>query len=97
MEKSDSETIVNTPVKVLNESSPNLVKCIFSGMFDTTNTNSSWKKGMMVRLERHCGVKLLHLYCRHHIYEHIANDVCKVVLGNSKSPETDMHKQLCDN
>ena len=51
----------------------------------------------MVRLEKHCGVKLLHLYCRHHIYERIVNDVCKVVLGNSESPETSVHKRLRDN
>ena len=49
---------------------------------------------MMVRLERYCGNKLLHLYCRHRTYERIANDMCKVVLGNSESPETNVHKRL---
>ena len=76
MDKSDSETTFNTLVKVLNETSPNLVKCILGGVFDTTNTNSG---------------------CRHHIYKRIAIDICKAVLGNSKSPETDMHKRLRDN
>ena len=91
-----SETSSNTLVKVLNETSPYLVKCILGGVFDTTNTNSGWKKGMIVRLKRHCSVKLLHLYCRHHIYELIVNNACKVVLGNSESPETDVLKQLRD-
>ena len=97
MDKSDSETSFNTLVKVLNETSPNLVKCILDGVFGITNTNSGWKKGMMVLLKRHCVVKLLHLYCRHHIYERIANDVCKVVIGTSESPETYAHKRLRDN
>ena len=97
MDKSDSATSFETLVRVLNEASPDLVKNILGGVFDTTNTNSGWKKGIMVRLERHCGVKLLHLYCRHHIYERLVNDVCKVVLGDSESPETDVHKRLRDN
>ena len=70
----------------------NLIKCILDGVFDTTNTNSGWRKGMMVRLERHCGVKLLHLYYTYHINERISNDVCKVVLRNSESSETDVHR-----
>ena len=97
MDKSDSATSFETLVRVLNEAFPDLVKNILGGVFDTTNTNSGWKKGIMVRLERHCGVKLLHLYCRHHIYERLVNDVCKVVLGDSESPETDVHKRLRDN
>ena len=97
MDKSDSATSFETLVRVLNEASPDLVKNILGGVFDTTITNSGWKKGIMVRLERHCGVKLLHLYCRHHIYERLVNDVCKVVLGDSESPETDVHKRLRDN
>ena len=97
MDKGDSATSFNASVKVLIETSPDLVKCILGGVFDTTNTNSGWKKGMMERLEKHCGVKLLHLYCRHHIYERIVNDVCKVVLRNSESPETSVHKRLRDN
>ena len=96
MDKIDSETASNTLVKVFNETSPNLVKRILGRMFDTINTNSGWKKEIIVRLKKHCGVKLLHLYCRHHICERIANDVSKVVLGNSESPETDVQKQLHD-
>ena len=96
-DKINSETASNTLVKVFNETSPNLVKRILGRMFDTINTNSGWKKGMIVRLKGHCGVKLLHLYCRHHICERIANDVSEVVLGNSESPETDVHQQLRDN
>ena len=53
MDKNDSEITFNTLVKVLNETFPNLVKCILDEMFDTNNTNSVWKKRIMVRLERH--------------------------------------------
>ena len=52
-DKSDSETHFNTLAKVLDETSSDLVKCIFGGVFDTINNNSGWKKGFLVRLDRH--------------------------------------------
>ena len=42
---------------------------IVGGAFDTTNTNSGAHGGVMVRLEKHWQKRLLHIYCRHHIYE----------------------------
>ena len=39
--------------------------------FDTTSTNSGANAGIMVRLERALGRKLMHLYCRHHSYERL--------------------------
>ena len=39
--------------------------------FDTTSANSGANNGIVVRMERAMQKKLLHFYCRHHVYERL--------------------------
>ena len=70
---------------------------IIGCVFDTTNTNSGWKSGIVVRLEEFLEHRVLHVYCRHHVLERMANDVVNVCLGSSTSPEELSYKFLIDN
>ena len=56
-------------------------------VFDTTNTNSGWKSGIVVRLEEFLERRVLHVYCRHHVFERLVNDTVNVCLGESTFPE----------
>ena len=68
MESGRAEDGVNAILRVINEwSIP--TESIIGGVFDTTNTNSGGNSGVMVRLEEAMGRRILHLYCRHHVYE----------------------------
>ena len=66
-------------------------------MFDTTNTNSGWKSGIVVRLEEFLERRVLHVYCRHHVFERLVNDTVNVCLGESTSPEVESYKFLISN
>ena len=70
---------------------------IIGCVFDTTNTNSGWKSGVVVRIEEFLQRRVLHVYCRHHVFERMANDVVTVCLGSSTSPEELSYKFLIDN
>ena len=72
-------------------------KMIIGCVFDTTNTNSGWKSGVVVRLEELLQHRILHVYCRHHVFERLVNDVVTVCLGPSTSPEEQTYKCLIDN
>ena len=72
-------------------------KMIIGCVFDTTNTNSGWKSGVVVRLEEFLQHRILHVYCRHHVFERLVNDVVTVCLGPSTSPEEQTYKCLIDN
>lgn len=69
---------------------------LIGGAFDTTNTNSGGTSGIISRIELKLGKRLLHIYCRHHSYERLVNDVADLVLGISTSPETTLYKRLQD-
>ena len=71
----------------------NIIGCVF----DTTNTNSGWKSGIVVRLEKFLEQRVIHVYCRHHVLERMANDVINVYLGTSTAPEELTYKFLIDN
>ena len=72
-------------------------KMIIGCVFDTTNTNSGWNPGVVVRLEEYLEHRILHVYCRHHVFERLANDVVTVCVGSSTSPEELTYKFLIDN
>ncbi len=66
-------------------------------VFDTTNTNSGWKSGIVVRLEEFLERRVLHVYCRHHVFERLVNDTVNVCFGESTSPEVESYKFLISN
>jgi hypothetical protein len=59
-------------------------------VFDTTSSNTGIHKGACVILERLIERKLLHLACRHHIFELIAKAVFFEIFGTSQAPEVAM-------
>ena len=96
MENSGAEEGVSSVIKALQEwkiNKKNIIGCVF----DTTNTNSGWKSGIIVRLEKFLEKRIIHVYCRHHIFERMANDVINVYLGSSTAPEELSYKFLIDN
>ena len=66
-------------------------------VFDTTNTNSGWKSGIVVRLEEFLERRVLHVYCRHHVFERLVNDTVNVCLGESTSPEVESYNFFISN
>ena len=70
---------------------------IIGCVFDTTNTNSGWKSGIVVRLEEFLEHQVHHVYCRHHVLERLVNDVVNVCFGSSTLPEELTYKFLIDN
>ena len=76
-----------------NISKNQIVGCVF----DTTNTNTGWKSGVVVRLEEYLDKRIIHIYCRHHVFERMVNDVVSVCLGSSTAPEELTYKFLINN
>ena len=76
-----------------NISKNQIVGCVF----DTTNTNSGWKTGVVVCLEEYLDKRIIHIYCRHHVFERMVNDVVSVCLGPSSAPEELSYKFLINN
>ena len=74
-----------------------ILKMLIGFVFDTTNTNSGWKSGIVVRLEEFLERRVLHVYCRHHVFERLVNDTVNVCLGESTSPEVESYKFLISN
>ena len=96
MQNSKAEEGVAAVIKALQHW--NIDKKVIIGcVFDTTNTNSGWKSGIVVRLEEFLQRRILHVYCRHHVFERLANDVVTVCVGSSTSPEELTYKFLMDN
>ena len=95
-ENSGAEEGVSSVIKTLQEwkiNKKNIIGCVF----DTTNTNSGWKSGIIVRLEKFLEKRIIHVYCRYHIFERMDNDVINVYLGPSTAPEELSYKFLIDN
>ena len=68
MKSGKAEVGSNTIIESINDwNIP--IDSIIGGVFDTTNTNSGGNAGIMVRLDEALGRRVLHLYCRHHVYE----------------------------
>ena len=96
MKNSKAEEGVSAVIKALQHWSIDK-KQIIGCVFDTTNTNSGWRLGIVVRLEEFLEHRVIHVYCRHHVLERMANDVVNVCLGPSTSPEELSYKFLIDN
>ena len=96
MSNSKAEEGASSVIKALEEwniNKKNIIGCVF----DTTNTNSGWKTGIVVRLEEFLEQRVIHVYCRHHVLERMANDVVHVYLGESTSPDELTYRFLIDN
>ena len=64
--------------------------------FDTTASNTGKHKGACVLLENKLGKKLLHLACRHHIYEIVLASIFKECMGKSSGPDIAILKRFKD-
>jgi hypothetical protein len=61
---------------------------------DTTTTNTGWKKGACITLERLLKRDLLYLPCRHHVYEVMLKGVFDEVMGPTSGPDTPIFKRF---
>jgi hypothetical protein len=62
--------------------------------FDTTTSNSGALAGAAVLIERKMAKNLLHLACRHHIFEVMLGDVFKSLAGPSSGPDIQVFKRF---
>ncbi len=62
--------------------------------FDTTASNSGQKNGACVLLEGKNKQNLLHLACRHHIYELVLESAFSVTIKYSASPDIQLFKRF---
>lgn len=53
---------------------------------DTENVNTGWANGACAVIERELQNQLLHLMCRHHVFEVMLKDVFQTVFGKSSGP-----------
>lgn len=65
--------------------------------FDTTASNTGQYKGACRLLEEKLERELIHLPCRHHIFEIVCGSVFKKLLGPSTGPEILIFKRFRDN
>jgi len=91
---SSAEECFKAVTDVLEKEGPELKPLILGGVFDTTAVNTGWKNGVMVKLEKYIGEKLLHIHCRHHIFERICSDIVAAVLGDTNAPEYTIYQDL---
>ena len=56
-------------------------------VFDTTASNTGWKIGTCVLLEKLLCKKLMMLACRHHFYERILSAVYRAIFGPTSGPD----------
>ena len=62
--------------------------------FDTNVSNTGYKSGACVMLEKSLERNLLYLACRHHIYELIIGEVFNVLLGPSTGPNISLFERF---
>ena len=62
--------------------------------FDTTASNTGIRKGACGILEKKLGKNLLHLACRHHIYELVIGAVHADLFGPSSGPNTPLFQRF---
>lgn len=64
--------------------------------FDTTSSNTGALNGACIILQKpqYCRRKLLHLACRHHIYEIVLRQVFEVKLSTSSGPEVQLFERF---
>ena len=95
MENGTAEQGVSAVIKSLEDWKINK-KQIIGCVFDTTNTNSGWRSGIVVRLEEYLDNRIIHVYCRHHVFERMVNDVVSICLGPSTSPEESSYRFMIE-
>lgn len=64
--------------------------------FDTTSSNTGPFSGACVLLEELLGRKLIHLGCRHHMYEIVLKNVFEKKYGGTSAPETPIFNRFAD-
>ena len=88
-------------VNINNSETQDLISdkpAIFIGIvFDTTSTNSGWRKGVAIHLQQILGKPLLELACRHHIAELFCGASCLTVYGETTSPYEEHFKNVALN
>lgn len=62
--------------------------------FDTTASNTGAYNGACVLLEQKLGKELLHLACRHHIYELVLKGVFILCMGPTSGPDILIFKRF---
>lgn len=65
----------------------NCEKNICAMCFDTTSSNTGWKKGAAKNIEEGLGRPLLWLPCRKHMHELFIGDAWQTIFGTDKAPE----------
>ena len=63
-------------------------------VFDTTASNTGWRKGATVRLNYMLDRAILYLACRHHVMELMAKNPFHAVVGYDPSPDVQMFKRF---
>ena len=62
-------------------------------VFDTTASNTGREKGVNTKLNEYCGKNILHLACRHHVYECHIKNVSKIFRATC-GPDHPLFKKL---
>ncbi|KAK3929815.1 50S ribosomal protein L7Ae [Frankliniella fusca] len=83
--RSSGEAQASAVVEALSEWG--LADDIYGGCFDTTSSNSGHLGGACVLIEKKLDRKMLHLACRHHIFELTLEAAFSAAMGTSKNPE----------
>jgi len=88
------EAMANAVVQALNDW--NLTDKVGAMSFDTTASNSGAAKGAAVLIEQKMAKDLLHLACRHHIFEVMLGDVLNLLAWPSSGPDIPIFKRFKD-
>lgn len=75
----------------------NLTNRIVGMVSDTENVNTGRTNGACVQIEQKLQKPLLHLMCRHHIFEVVLKDVFEAVFGRSSGPKVKTFDILNEN
>ena len=62
--------------------------------FDTTSSNTGMASGACTLIEQHLGREVLHLACRHHIFELVAEKAYVECMGPTSGPDVPLFKRL---
>lgn len=94
VESATGENIAAAVQSKLNEW--NISNRIAAISFDTTSSNTGAMNGACTLIEKKLGQKLLHLACRHHVYEIILRAVFELKLGKSSAPEVQIFERFAN-
>lgn len=81
MQNAAGQTQAETTFNIIE--SWNIKDAVTALVFDTTASNSGWKKGAAKILEDLLGRKVFYHACRHHVYELVVKDVWKSLFGKA--------------